>query len=75
MQRVPWLIANRPALPIEKPQRSIGGHERVFDDHAAGTGALHPDDVPVVDDCELIAIDEDPGIAERGFGLGIVHNG
>ena len=36
---------------------------------------MHPDDVPVVDDFELIAIEENPGVAERGFGLRIVHHG
>ena len=75
MQRVAGLIAHRPALPIEKPERAVSGHERVFDHHAARAGALHSDDVPIVDNFELIAIEENPGVAERGFGFGIVHHG
>ena len=57
MQRVARLIANRAALPVEKPERAIGGNERVLNDHAARAGALHSDDVPVVDDLELSAIE------------------
>ena len=74
MQRVARLIADRAALAIEKPERTIRGDERIFDHHAARAGALHPDHVPVVDDFELIAIKEYPGVAERGFGFGIVHH-
>src|SRR5665213_425590 len=74
MQRVAGLIAHRAALPIEKPERAIGGHERIFNHHAARAGALHPDDIPIVDNFELIEIEQNPGVAERSFGCGIMHH-
>jgi hypothetical protein len=75
MQRVAGLIAHRAALTIQKPERAIGGHKRILDDDTARAGALHSDHIPVVDDFELIAIEENPGVAERSFGLGIPHHG
>src|SRR5580658_5869436 len=75
MQRVAGLMANRAALAVGHPKRAIGGHKRIFDYHAARAGALHPDDVPVVDDFELIAMEQNPSVAERSLGFRIVDHG